>query len=98
VIGPTDPGTAERLEFAWHRSGLAFAGIGLAIVRRSLPYVAARPTLGAVLITVGVTLTLAAVVWRAVAYQPRTRRAQLRLATGGALLIGVIALIAGVAA
>ena len=91
---PADPTTAERVEFAWHRSGLAFAGIGLAIVRRSMPDVPIRPGLVAVLIGIGVALAVAAVVWRTVAHRrPQTRLVQLRAATAGAVAIGVVALI-----
>ena len=94
----TDPATAERLEFSWHRSGLAFAAIGLAIARRSIPSRPTRPTQGAVLLSVGIALTIAAVASRAVAHhQPPAQRTQLRLATGAALLIGVVAFISGAA-
>jgi uncharacterized membrane protein YidH (DUF202 family) len=94
-----DVNTAERVEFAWHRSGLALAAIGLAIVRRTLPQIAARPTVGGVLIGVGVASTLAAALFRVhTQHGAITRRAQMRLISGAAIAIGVLALAVGAGA
>jgi uncharacterized membrane protein YidH (DUF202 family) len=68
----------------------------LAIVRRTLAQIAARSTVGAVLIGVGIASTLAAALFRVhTKHRAITRRAQMRLVTGAAMAIGVLALAVG---
>jgi uncharacterized membrane protein YidH (DUF202 family) len=87
-----DAGTGERTEFAWHRTGLALAGIGLGVVRSALPAVRARPAVGALLIGVGTLLAVAAALARVYARRRgMSRRAHLRGATAATLIVGMLA-------
>ena len=98
ATAPVDAGTADRTEFAWHRTGLALAGVGLAVVRRALPGVRARPALGALLIGLGVLVGVAAALFRLhVSRRPMSRRAHLRLSTAATLMIGALALVVAIA-
>jgi uncharacterized membrane protein YidH (DUF202 family) len=91
--GPVDIGLAERVEFAWHRTGLSIAGIGVAILGRTLPQVPARPIVGVILLCIGGAFTLAAVVARARTRRlAPSRRAQMRLIAFGAVAIGLVVL------
>jgi len=91
-----DRGVAERVEFAWHRTALALAGIGLVLVRRVVPAIPARPAIGVLLIAVGVVSAVGVVGWREYARRRGvSRRAHLRLVTAGAVLIGVVSFIVG---
>jgi uncharacterized membrane protein YidH (DUF202 family) len=92
--GRLDLGSAERVEFAWHRTGLALAGIGLAVARRALPHVRARPAVGAVLIGVGVLAAIGATVFRlTMQRRPAGRRTHLRRATSAVLALGVLSFV-----
>jgi uncharacterized membrane protein YidH (DUF202 family) len=91
-----DAGVAERVEFAWHRTGLALAGIGLVLVHRILPTVPARRAVGVFLIALGVVSTAAVVVWREyTARRPVARRVHLQLITAATVTIGVVAFVVG---
>jgi len=47
----------ERVELAWQRSGLAFAAIGVVLLRRTLPNVPVRPALAvALVVTAGIVV------------------------------------------
>jgi uncharacterized membrane protein YidH (DUF202 family) len=94
--GDAEIGVAERVEFAWHRTALALAGIGLVLVRRIVPAIPVRPALGVFLIAVGVLSGAAVVAWREYAARRAvSRRAHLRLITGAAVAIGVVSLVVG---
>ena len=94
--GDVDLGAAERVEFSWHRTALAMAGIGLVLVRRIVPSVPVRPGVGVLLIAVGVASGVAVVVWREYAERRNvSRRAHLRLITAGALALGVVSFAVG---
>jgi uncharacterized membrane protein YidH (DUF202 family) len=87
-----DAATAERTEFAWHRTGLAIAGLGLAVVRRDLPGVRTRPAIGALLISMGTLTAVVAALFRlGAARRPISRRTHLRVATAVTLMIGMLA-------
>jgi uncharacterized membrane protein YidH (DUF202 family) len=96
--GDVDLGVAERVEFSWHRTALAMAGIGLVLVRRIVPSIPVRPGIGVFLIALGVVSGAAVVAWREYAERRNvSRRAHLRLITAGALVIGVVSFVVGAA-
>jgi uncharacterized membrane protein YidH (DUF202 family) len=83
----------ERAELAWQRSGLAFAAIGVVLLRRVLPNVPVRPGPAVTLIAVGVVAALLGVVYReGHRRRPVRRRTELRLAAAGAIGLGLAAL------
>ncbi len=84
-----DRDVMERTEFAWQRSALGLAGVGLLIVRRALPEVRARPAAGVLL---GLALAAAATLVRVYARRrPVSREAHMRLITGATLAFGALA-------
>ncbi|HWW45973.1 MAG TPA: DUF202 domain-containing protein [Acidimicrobiia bacterium] len=84
----------ERVELAWERSGLAFAAIGVVLLRRTLPNVPVRPGLAVPLIIVGATAAVVGLVYReGLRGRAIHRRTELRLATGGAVCLGLLALV-----
>ena len=94
--GGVDLGVAERVEFAWHRTALALAGIGLVLVRRIVPAVPERPAIGVFLISVGVVSAAAVVAWREyAAHRAVSRRAHLRVITAATVAVGVVSLVVG---
>jgi uncharacterized membrane protein YidH (DUF202 family) len=94
--GMVNVSAAERVEFAWQRTGLALAGIGLLIVRRSLPEITTSPTVGMVLLGVGVLSTVSATVWHLLTRRrPVSLQTQMRLVTTAAVLIGMLAFVVG---
>jgi len=82
----------ERTELAWQRSGLAFAVIGVVLLRRALPNVPVRPGLAVTLIAVGGVAAVLGVVYREGRRRPVRRRTELRLAAAGAIGLGLAAL------
>ena len=62
--GPLVTSRSERVELAWHRSGLAFAAIGVALLERELPNIPARPAAAVWLIAGGSLAALVAVLYR----------------------------------
>jgi uncharacterized membrane protein YidH (DUF202 family) len=87
---------AERVEFAWQRTALALAGIGLLIVRRSLPQITTSSTVGIVLLGVGVMGTVSATLWHVLTRRhPVSLQTQMRVVTSAAMLIGVLAFVVG---
>jgi uncharacterized membrane protein YidH (DUF202 family) len=86
-----DLGTAERVEFAWQRTGLPLAAIDVAVLRRTLPSSPVRSTTGVALVGVGVFTTLVAVVWSRRRGRTATRRTHMRLATAAAVGFGLAA-------
>ncbi len=97
LVNSADASAADRVVFAWHRSGLAFAGIGLALLRHTLPKISARPTVGVILISVGLVSTVAALLIGDRTRRPvMTLRTQMRLITGGTIAIGALALLLSV--
>ena len=87
------PPPGERVELAWERSGLAFAAIGVVLLRRTLPNVPVRTALAIPLIVVGGGVAAVSVVyrerWRG---RPIRRRTELRFAVAGAIWLGLLAL------
>ena len=83
----------ERVELAWARTGLAFAAIGVVLLRRTLPNVPVRAGLGIPLIVVGgVAASVGALSRERLRGRPIRRRTELRLAVAGAIWLGLLAL------
>jgi hypothetical protein len=80
----------ERLEFAWHRSGLTLAAIGLAVVRQTLPAAGARAVVGPVLLAVGLFSMVAATLARS---HLTSRQARVRVLTVAGIGSGALALL-----
>jgi uncharacterized membrane protein YidH (DUF202 family) len=90
--GPVETSPVQRVELAWHRSGLAFAAIGAALLRRELPNVPARPAGAVALIAVGSLAALVAVLYRErLRRHPISRRMEILLVAIGAVGLGMVA-------
>lgn len=89
----------DRVELAWNRSGLAFAAIGLVLLKRVLPDVPARPATAVPLLVGGLLAAVLAVIYRE-GLRNRTipRRTELLLAASGAVFLGVLAFVVAVVA
>lgn len=87
------------MELAWQRSSLAFAAIGVVLLRRTLPNVPVRPGIAVVLLAVGGLAALLGAVYReGFGGRPVRRRTELRLAVAGAIGLGLAALAVSLAA
>jgi hypothetical protein len=84
----------ERLEFAWHRSGLTLAAIGLAVVRQALPTAGSRAVVGPGLLAVGLFSMVAATIAR---HHLTSHGARVRVLTVAGVVTGALALLVSLA-
>jgi len=104
-VGDSDPvlfgdadlildGDLERTEFAWVRSGLALAAIGLVLLRRLIPLVGHRVAQGFIIIGLGLSfVTIGLAFERHRRHHELPSRSALKLVSLATLVIGLAALV-----
>jgi uncharacterized membrane protein YidH (DUF202 family) len=90
-------GDLERTEFAWVRSGLALAAIGLILLRRLLPLVGHRVAQGFIIIGLGLSFVAVGLAFeRHRRHRELPSRSALKLVSLATLVIGLAALVLAV--
>jgi len=100
LVGDADlilDGDLERTEFAWVRSGLALAVIGLLLLKRLLPLVGHRVAQGFIIIGLGLAFAAIGVAFeRHRRHRELPSRSALKLVSLATVVIGVAALVLAV--
>jgi uncharacterized membrane protein YidH (DUF202 family) len=100
LVGDADlilDGDLERTEFAWVRSGLALAVIGLLLLKRLLPLVGHRVAQGFIIIGLGVSFAAIGVAFeRHRRHRELPSRSALKLVSLSTVVIGLAALVLAV--
>jgi len=90
-------GDLERTEFAWMRSGLALAAIGLVLLKRLLPLVGHRVAQGFIIIGLGMAFAAIGVAFeRHRRHHELPSRSALKLVAAATAVIGLAALVLAV--
>jgi uncharacterized membrane protein YidH (DUF202 family) len=90
-------GDLERTEFAWVRSGLALAAIGLVLLRRLLPLVGHRVVQGFIIVGLGLSFVAVGLAFeRHRRHRELPSRSALKLVSLATMVIGLAALVLAV--
>jgi uncharacterized membrane protein YidH (DUF202 family) len=86
-----------RTELAWERSALAFTGVGLALLKPSVPFGPSRPVLGWSILVLAATLFVTGRVSRRASDRAASSLCRVRVVSATAVLVSIAALVIAVA-